>query len=160
MPSRRTMTIGAAVTIVALIGAAAFWFVGNPINVFRSGEVPAAPKNPAPQLPLSLAALPAPAAMPEPTPVPQPLSGSFSILIGTYDNVKDARDAEATLRDQKLSPYTIDLLMAPDDMQRRILLGRFATREDAEAAREKLDPQFTTARIIRGSQERVPLLIP
>jgi len=160
MPSRRTMAIGAAIAVVALIGVAAFWFVGNPIDAFRSGEAPAAPKNPARQLPLPLVALPASAAMPEPAPVPPPLPGSFSILIGTYDDVKEAQDTETTLREQKLSPYTIDILAAPDDVQRRILLGRFATREEAEAAREQLGPQFTTARIIRGSQERVPVLIP
>ena len=159
MPSRRTMAIGAAIAVVALIGVA-FWFGGNPIDAFRSGEAPAAPKNPARQLPPSLVALPASAAIPEPTPVPPPLPGSFSILIGTYDNVKEALDTETTLREHKLSPYTIDVLMAPEDVQRRILLGRFETREEAEAARERLGPQFTTARIIRGSLERVPVLIP
>jgi cell division septation protein DedD len=112
------------------------------------------------KLPWPLAALPAPADLPEPTPVPPPVFGSFAILIGTYDNVKEAQNAETTLREQKLSPYTIDVLMGPDDVQRRILLGRYPTREEAEAAREILGPQFTTARVIRGSQERVPVLPP
>jgi len=159
MPSRRTLAIAAAVAIVALIGVAAFFFVGSPIGS-SSADAPPAPKVPLRQLPLSLVALPAPAAMPEPTPVPPPVFGSFAILIGTYDNVKEAQNAVTTLREQKLSPYTIDVLLAPDDVQRRILLGRYPTREEAEAARQALGPQFTTARIIRGSQERVPVLIP
>lgn len=159
MPSRRTLAIAAAVAIVVLIGVAAFFFVGNPVGS-SSVEAPPAPKVPVRQLPLSLVALPTPAAMPEPTRVPPPVFGSFSILIGTYDNVREAETVETTLRERKLSPYTIDVLMAPDVVQRRILLGRYPTREAAEAARELLGPQFTTARIIRGSQERMPVLIP
>ncbi|HUQ86109.1 MAG TPA: AAA family ATPase [Vicinamibacterales bacterium] len=158
-PSRRVMAIAAAVVIVALSGVAAFWFVGNRAGA-SNADVPPAPKLPARQLPLSLAALPAPTNMPEPAPVPAPVSGSFAIVIGTYDNVKEAQHAETKLREQKLAPYTIDIVMAPDNIQRRILLGRFPTREEAEAAREQLDRQFTSARVIRGSQERLPVLVP
>ena len=104
MPSRRTLAIAAAVAIVALIGVAAFLFVGNPIGS-SSADAPPAPTVPVRQLPLSLVALPVPADMPEPTPVPPPVLGSFAILIGTYDNVKEAQSAETTLREQKLSPY-------------------------------------------------------
>src|SRR6187431_1892981 len=114
MPSRRTLAIAAAVAIVALIGVAAFFFVGSPIGS-SSGDAPPAPKVPLRQLPLSLVALPAPVATPEPTPVPPPVFGSFAILIGTYDNVKEAQNALTTLREQKLSPYRIDVLLAPDD---------------------------------------------
>jgi general secretion pathway protein A len=157
-PSRRTLAIAAAVATVVLIGAAAFFVVGNPIG--SSAEMPAAPKPPVRRLPLSLVALPAFPSMPEPAPVPPPMFGSFAILIGTYDNVKEAQTVETTLRERKLSPYTIDVLVAPDDVQRRILLGRYPTREEAEGAREALGPPFTTARIIRGSQERLPVLSP
>ncbi len=157
-PSRRPLAIAAAIAIIALV-AAAIWFAGNPIALFSSGPVPPVPPMPARQLSLALAPLP-PAGMPVPTPVPPPIYGSFVILIGSYDNARDAQAAETRLRDRQLTPYAIDVAMAPDDVQRRILIGRFPTRLEAEAAREQLGPQFTAARVIRGSQERVPALLP
>jgi cell division septation protein DedD len=92
--------------------------------------------------------------------VPPPLPGSFSILVGTYDNARQAQLAETQIRNAKVEPYTIDIVMAPEDVQRRILIGRFATREEAEAVRQKIGPQFTTARVILGAQERLRLLVP
>ncbi|MND06761.1 hypothetical protein D3C83_283300 [compost metagenome] len=50
--------------------------------------------------------------------------------------------------------------MAPGDLQRRLLLGRFATREEAEEAKEKLGILAANARVIPGAQERVRVLIP
>jgi general secretion pathway protein A len=157
--SRRTLAIGAAVAVVALVAVMIF-LLGNPLDFFTAGPAPPPPTVPARQLPALAAALAAPADMPVPTPIPPPMPGSFSILIGTYDNASAAQKIETALRAQKLTPYTIDILMAPDDVQRRILLGRFASREEAEAAREKLGPAFATARVIPGAQERVRILIP
>ena len=82
------------------------------------------------------------------------------IVVGTYDNARKSLEMENALRAQKIEPYYIDLVMAPEDVQRRLLIGRFATREEAEAARAKLGPIFNDARIIRGSQERLPVLPP
>ena len=45
---------------------------------------------------------------------------------------------EALLRARQQAPYSVDILMAPGDLQRRVLLGRYATREEAEAARLRL----------------------
>ena len=45
-------------------------------------------------------------------------------------------------------------------MQRRVLLGRYATREEAEAARAKLGKDFATAMVILGWQERLRMIIP
>lgn len=50
--------------------------------------------------------------------------------------------------------------MGPDDLQRRVLLGRYATREGAESARLQLGPAFSTARVIPGAQERLRIIIP
>jgi cell division septation protein DedD len=109
---------------------------------------------------LALAPLP-PTDMPLATPVPPHIYGSYVILIGSYDNAREAQAAETMLRDRQLTSYAVDVAMAPDDVQRRILIGRFATRVEAEAALEKLGPPFTAAsRVIRGSQERVPALVP
>jgi hypothetical protein len=83
-------------------------------------------------------------------------------MVGTYDNLRRAQHAEEQIRAQKLEPYSIDILMAPDDVQRRILLGRFATREEAEAVRQKLAPTFKTAQVIPGLRERLrtPIAVP
>jgi general secretion pathway protein A len=158
-PSRRALATGGAIATLAVV-AAALWFLGNPIALFTGGAAPPPPATPARQLPPALAAPPAPAAMPVPTPIPPPIYGSYSILIGSYDNARDAQNAESLLRRQQLTPYVIDVPIAADDVQRRILIGRFPTREEAEAALEKLGAPFTTARVIRGSQERVPVLLP
>ena len=159
-PSRRSMIIAAAIVLVVAIAAAAIAFVGNPIALLSAGPPPATPKAPARAMPMAVTALPAPADMPEPATVPPPMPASFSIVVGTYDNARDAQAAEAALREQKLTPYTIDILMAPEDVQRRLLLGRFVTREEAEAAREKLGPLAANARVIPGAQERARVILP
>jgi general secretion pathway protein A len=159
-PSRRTVMIGAGIALVVALAAVAIAVVGNPIDLFSAGPPPAIPKAPARAMPMAAVALAAPTDMPEPATVPPPMPGSFSIVVGTYDNVRDAQAAEAALRERKLAPYTIDILMAPGDMQRRLLLGRFATREEAEAAREKLGPLTVNARVITGAQERARVILP
>jgi len=92
--------------------------------------------------------------MPVPAPVPPPVAESFSIVVGTYDNLRDVQRAESALREQKLVPYTIDVLIAPDDLRRRLLLGRFRTREEAEAARARLGSLSENAKVIIGWSER------
>ena len=156
---RRAVMIGAGIALVVAIAAAAIAFFGNPIDLLSAGPPPAAPKAPARVMPMTAAALPEPADTPAAA-IPPPMPASFSIVVGTYDNARDAQAAEAALRGQKLTPYTIDILMAPDDLRRRLLLGRFATREEAEAAREKLGPLAANARVIPGAQERLRVILP
>jgi general secretion pathway protein A len=154
----RTRLIAALVLVVAAL-AAAVWFLGNPLDLMSAGESPAIRQKPVPRVAV-LGAPTIPAAMPAPPVVPVPIPGSFSILVGTYDNARQAALAETQIRSVKVEPYTIDIVMAPGDVQRRILIGRFATREEAEAVRQKIGPQFTTARVILGAQERLRLLVP
>ncbi|HWI20073.1 MAG TPA: AAA family ATPase [Vicinamibacterales bacterium] len=156
--TNRTRLIAAVALVVAAL-AAAFWFLGNPLDLMSTGEMPAIMQKPARHV-ATLAPPALPAQMPEPAAVPPPIPGSFSVLVGTYDNARQAQLAETQIRNAKVEPYTIDIVMGPDDVQRRILVGRFATREEAEAVRQKIGPQFTTARVILGAQERVRLLVP
>jgi general secretion pathway protein A len=158
-PSKRTLILAVTALIVALGGTVA-WFLGNPLELLGTIQPPAVRQQPTRQLPAPAATLTGPAAMPAPSVVPAPVSGSFSLLVGTYDNARRAQQAEAQIRSLKLEPYSIDIVMGPDDIQRRILIGRFATREEAEAVRQKLGPSFTTARVILGAQERLRLLVP
>jgi len=157
--SNRTLTLVAALVVIAAMAGAAV-FLGNPMDFFAAGPPPAVPHGPVRALPLALAALPVDANMPVAPVIPAPAFGSFSIMIGTYDNAREVRRVEALLRAQQLTPYEIDILMAPDDLQRRVLLGRYMTREDADAVLKKLGPAFPNARIVAGAQERLRVIIP
>jgi general secretion pathway protein A len=158
-PSKRVV-IAAAVVIVLALVAGAVWFLGNPLELFRKEAGPALKQTPSRELPMVATALPVPVDLPAPPVIPPPLPGSFVIVVGTFDNARKAEQMAAELQAQKIEPYYIDIVMAPEDVQRRLLIGRFATREEAEAARTKLGPLFTDTRIIRGSQERLPILPP
>ena len=67
------------------------------------------------------------------------MAGSFSVLIGTYDSARQVELVERALMLQKMPVYMLDVLMAPGDLQRRVLVGRYATREEAEKVRARLD---------------------
>jgi general secretion pathway protein A len=159
-PSRRPLVIGAAIAVAALVIAVLIWLVGNPVGLMSSGPPPEPPDRPARVSPTAAEALPAPADMPMPALIPPPVAESFSIVVGTYDNARQAQLAESALRAQNLAPYTIDILMAPDDLRRRLLLGRFATRDEAEAARATLGPLADNARVIIGWSEKFRVPVP
>jgi general secretion pathway protein A len=158
--SRRPLIVGGGIAAAVAIVGAVIFLTGNPLDAFSAGAPPPAPNAPKPTLPAIAAALPV-MEFPASGVVPPPIPGSFVIVIGTYDNAIEARNVEAALRPKTAGAiYTVDILMAPEDVQRRILVGRFPTREEAEAARDKLGPQFATARVIPGAQERLRVLIP
>ena len=159
-PSRRPLLIGAVSAVAALIIAATIGLVGNPVGLLSAGPALEPPEPPAPAVPAAADALPPPANMPVPGLVPPPVAESFSILVGTYDNAREAQLAESALREQNLAPYTLDVLIAPDDLRRRLLLGRFATRDEAEAARAKLGSLSEQARVIIGWSERFRVPVP
>ena len=156
--SRRPTIIGGIAAAAALLVAAVIFLLGNPLALFRAGDPPPVPKPPSRQIAQGAVALPPPFDMPAPPAIPLPIPGSFSLVIGTYDNARDALKVEAALKAQNVSYYTIDIVMGPEDVQRRILTGRYLTREEAEAARAKLGPDFTSARVIPGGQERLRVL--
>jgi type II secretory pathway predicted ATPase ExeA/cell division septation protein DedD len=158
--SRRPLIVGASAVVVVLLVAAIVFLIRNPPERFTAGPPPSAPRAPQPVLPEIATALPL-MELGASGVVPPPVPGSFVVVIGTYDNALEARKIETVLRPKQAGTiYTIDIVMAPGDVQRRILIGRFATREEAEAARDKLGSEFTTARVIPGAQERLRVLIP
>ena len=160
-PSRRATMIGAIVVVVlAVLAALAGWYFGNPLDAFRSGATqPAITAMPSRQLPVMASAMPPPLDMPARV-IPTAIPGSFSIVVGTYDSLRQVEMVEALLRSQKIEPYEIDIVVAPEDVQRRVLIGRFETREEAEAMRGKLGTLASSAKVILGSQERVRVLTP
>ena len=151
--SPRTRGIVAALLVIAAV-VAAIWFLGNPLDLSSAGPAPDGPRPPARGLPAALAAQAAPAAVSE-APIPPPMFGSFAILIGTYDNARDVQRVGQLLEAQQKTPYAIDIAMGPDDLRRRLLLGRYPTREAAEAARLQLGAAFVTARVIPSAIERL-----
>jgi general secretion pathway protein A len=150
--SWRGRLLVAAAVLAALIGGAVWW-LGNPVELFSAGTLPSTTR-PALTRPAIAAPLPAPSSLAVIAPVPPPIADSYSILIGTYDNARDVARVEATLRAQQLVPYQIDVVIGPDDVRRRLLIGRFPTREEADAALQKLRPAFENAQVIYGWQER------
>jgi general secretion pathway protein A len=154
-PSRRTPALVALLLAIAVIGTA-FYVLGNPLELLAAGVPPAVRVAPAKALPASIAALP-PGDMPAVTP-PPPQPGSVSILIGTYDSARQVQAVESVLQGRDLPVYTLDIVMAPGDVQRRVLLGRYATRADADAARQKLGPLGAAARVIPGELERLRII--
>jgi hypothetical protein len=66
---------------------------------------------------------------------------------------------EAHLAELQLRPYAIDLQIA-GGVQRRLLLGRFATRAEAEAIRQKHGPTLNEALVVPSEQERYRVIAP
>lgn len=132
--------------------------LGSPTSWFDAGDAPATPRPPAPLLPVVATALPTPI---EPTAVPIPpyQEGSFIIALGTFDDPRQVRRVEARLTELQLRPYAIDLMIA-GGVQRRLLLGRFATRSEAEAIRQKLGPPLAEALVVPSEQERYRIIAP
>jgi general secretion pathway protein A len=158
-PRSRVAMIGiAAVVVVAL--ALAGWYLGNPFGASSDDTPPPVRQAPVRQLPGQVPALPDPADMPAAPVIPPPVPGSFSIVVGTYDNARQADKAETALRAQNIAFYEIDIVMAPEDVQRRVLIGRFLMREEADATLNKIAKDFPNARVIPGNIERVRVLIP
>jgi general secretion pathway protein A len=152
---RRTLVLGlAALLVLVLLGVAVYFLIGNPLALLEPGVTPALPRVEQRQLPAPAIPMPAPAGLPATAP-PPPMPGSFSVLIGSYDSLQQVEFVERALTSQKLPFYTIDVAIAPGDVQRRVLVGRYATREEAEAVRARLGPAMSLARVIAGQQERL-----
>jgi general secretion pathway protein A len=155
--SRRGVLLAILLVLVAL-GGAAFYFLGNPMELFAPAQLPAARRAPARHLPAPITALSAPAGLPEIGPPPA-VAGSFSVLIGTFDTARQVAQLETVLREQRLPVYFLDVLVGPGDLRRRVLVGRYPTREEADAVQKKLVATMAAARVIPGDVERL-LVVP
>jgi general secretion pathway protein A len=154
--SRRLLVIAALLALI-LLAAAVFALIGDPLGYLEPGIIPTLPRGEQRQLPAPATPLPAPAGMPVSAPPPT-MPGSFSVLIGTYDSPRQVELVERALTLQKVPVYMIDVLMAPGDLRRRVLVGRYATREEAEKVRADLGPAMSLSRVIRGAQERLRVI--
>jgi general secretion pathway protein A len=157
--TRRWLPIAVAAALL-LVAGVLFLFLGNPLDVKAPDANPPVPRVEQRWLPTAASPLPVPDGMPT-VAAPPPLPGSFSILVGTYDSARQVELIERSLRDRKLPVYLVDVLQPAGDIVRRIYLGRFATREEAERVRAGLDPLLSTSsRVIPGEIERMRVLPP
>jgi general secretion pathway protein A len=150
--------VAATIIVVLLATGGVFAWIGNPMELLSPAVDPPLPRVEQRWLPPNIAPLAEPAGMPVVGP-PPPLAGSFSILIGMYDSVRQAELVERALQEQKLPVYKIDVLQPAGDVLRRIFVGRYATREEAEKVRAELGPPMNASRVIPGELER-RLVIP
>ena len=155
-PLRRRLWLGAVVVLAAAAGAGSY-VLGNPMALLATTEPPAVRREPVTMLPASVVAVPIPAGAALVGP-PPPIAGSFSVLVGTFDTARQVELREAALRAQRLPVYLIDVIMAPGDIRRRILIGRYPTAEEADAVRRKLGPTMNQSRVIPGELERLRIV--
>jgi cell division septation protein DedD len=154
--SKRSWVL-AAILLIAAIAGAVYYAVGNPIELLSAAPMPTTRRPPARPLPARIAALAVPAGPLEIGPPPQ-VAGSFSVLVGTFDTARQVDRLEAELRAQRLPVYLLDVVIAPGDVQRRVLVGRYPTQEEADAVRQKLGPAMNQARVIPGEIERLRIV--
>ena len=145
----------AGAAALAVVGAAFFLFVGNPLELLQAASPPNAPTLQAQHLGVRpLQQNSAPEALPL-LAVPPPAGGAFSVLIDTYATPREVSGAELMLDARSLRYYAIDIPYS-EGMRRRLLVGRYATREDAERVRSNLAPLFANARVVTTATERLP----
>jgi general secretion pathway protein A len=143
----------AALALLPVLAAAAFLaLAGNPLALLVSSDLPAAGAVPAPAVPAPIAALPPSDLSLRPPPFE---TGRFSVLVGTFIEPGAARSAEAALRAKGLPVYVVDVVFGENDVRRRLLLGRYATRAQALAVMRELASSFKETMVIFGWQERL-----
>ncbi len=151
-PTRWIAIAAIVLFVVLVVGVIAV--IGNPLDVLGPDVRPALPRVEQRWLPAGLLPVPVPVGTLVIGP-PPPVPASFSVLIGTYDSSREVEQVERTLRARNLPVYMIDVTMAPGDVQRRVLLGRYATREEADKVRAGLGPVLSSSRVIAGEVERL-----
>jgi general secretion pathway protein A len=160
VPSRRGPVFAVLLLVILLAAtAAAVALTGNPLALLAPEVTPPLPRVEQQWLPAQVTPLPAPAGMPAPLPGP-PVEGSFSILIGTYDSIRQVDLIERSLSRENLPVYMIDVLVAPGDVRRRVMVGRFATREEAETMRATLRLMMIPSQVIPVELERLRETVP
>ena len=153
----RGLQIVFALMVFVVVSIGAYWlFVDNPILLFRARDLPPAQRpTPASMGVRLLTPLPPPSD-PLPSLAPPDIeSGAFSVLVGTYETPRESEQVVQKLRDRGLPVYVADLVIN-EAINRRVLLGRYVTREDAVKVRADLASEYPDARIIYGWFERVP----
>jgi general secretion pathway protein A len=151
----KLLRAAAILLLVIVLPLIAFlvYLVGNPLTFFTNDD-------PVPPRTVALATLPPAIAPPPPEELPSlspPIgTAGYSVLVGSFEDPRDASRAERVLRTQNLPVFAIDLAGRDGAIRRRLFVGRFATRDLASAAQQKVASVFPAARLISPSEERLP----
>jgi general secretion pathway protein A len=153
----RTLRVAAGLSIFVLVPVAGYavYAFGNPLTMLSEVAPPVSRPPELAILPPVLSPAP-PHDLDLPSLAPPPGASGFSILIGSFDDPRDARRVEDVLRNQNLPVFAIDVRGPDGAVRRRLFVGRFATRELASIAQQKVAPVFPSARLTTPSQERLP----
>ncbi len=125
--------------LVLVIAAYLVLAFGNPFTMSRSGALPEMRPAARPATWPPLTAPPPSDVTPAGGPAPIGTSG-FSVLVASFDAPRDAERADAVVRSQQLPVYVIDVPGGDGAIRRRLFVGRFSSRNEATAAREKVAP--------------------
>jgi cell division septation protein DedD len=147
-PGRRgKVMIGIAALVVAI--AAAAYLRGTFTGV---GQLPGVSPPEGGGHRLRAVASPTPPEVPLRLMPPPITEGAFAVLIDTFASPRQANVAEATLRARSFPLYAVDLRFA-SGVRRRLFVGRYHTREEAEKVRAELAPTFGAARVVTATSE-------
>jgi hypothetical protein len=148
---RLRVAVGAAGLLALVAGGVVV--VGDPLELVTDPALPPIEPAPRPVVFPGLTAVSAPTATD--IVVPPLDTGAFSVLVGTFDDYRHVTRVCGELRTRGLSYYTLDLVYGEGDVRRRVLIGRFPTRDAAEEARGKIEGVVADARVIPGELERL-----
>ena len=151
---RRPARVAVTAAVVLLVALASITFLlvrGNPFERVEAADLPPT------QIPAASTAGGTQPVTPAPDAVLRvgspPLSeGNFAVLIGTYTSAREAVAAERAVRLRALPIYAVDMRFR-DGIRRRLFVGRFATREEAEKVRGELAAAFADARVVTAASE-------
>lgn len=150
---QRPALAAGAMLAVAAIGAVAV-LPGHPLAWFDPAAVamPAAPPVWARPDPAAVRAYPD--TIPAVTP-PPPVANGLSVLVGRFTDASAATHAYERLIELGLPVYVVDVRLSPTLVERRVLVGRFRSRDEAAPTLTTIDGEFEQARLIYGWQERL-----
>lgn len=142
----------AGATLLLTTAAAGLYLFGDPLESTTALEPPAPPSTVPLPLPSGLPIPHVPAAVPELAPA---APGGVTLLLGRFHEADAAAQLAARLLARDLPVYLIDVRLAPDQIERRVFVGRFTSRAQALAVRAELAGEFPGAQVLGAALERI-----
>ena len=152
-PRASAFGVAAIAALVAVALLLAFSVVSvNPFGRIDTDDLPVA----VPPAPLAAGIANSPTASPADNVLrvgsPPLTEGNVAVLIGTFTSAREAVAAERAVRARGLPIYAVDMRFR-DGIRRRLFVGRFRTREEAEKVRSDIAGVFAEARLVTAASE-------
>jgi cell division septation protein DedD len=149
---RSSLTWAAALVLIAAAVALTTYLLAYRVVPVTAAEQPAVKAPSTESRGLRRVTVPAPPEAPLRL-LPPPISeGFFAVLVGTFDSPREFMAAEAALRSRSLPLYAVDLRFR-DGVRRRLFVGRYQTRDEAEKLQSALARDFPDARVVTAETE-------